>query len=206
MIDLDLVHAACPHPRELAERLGLEVDRRASTRDQTRVTCVWHADTRPSLDLALRDGRVVAYCRACNQGGDVFALVAEINGLSVARDFVEVVKLTADIVGVVLPEADERRGQPARQPDVAVSLVRRVDDLVDAWLAGRRVHKCPVLRAASEDEIVEALQLFDLALEAGVERRRADERDVDLALDAVGAELERDGRLDWTDRDLERAR
>lgn len=115
MIDLDALNAAAPADlRQLASLLGLEVARGAR-HDRVRVLCPWHAERSPSCDLARRDGRVVAICRSCGDGGDLFDLVAAARRV-VGPDFPAAVRETALVLGVRLDVDDtaDRRHPPSK--------------------------------------------------------------------------------------------
>lgn len=74
---------SCLNIKEVAESYGLHLDRSG------RALCPWHSDRHPSLSFK-GDYGGFCHCFACNNGGDVFALVGQLTGISKP---VEVLKL-----------------------------------------------------------------------------------------------------------------
>lgn len=161
-MNLEAIHAAAPVDlRVLARLLGLEAARGAGP-DRARVSCPWHAERSPSCDLARRNGRVVAICRSCGAGGDVFALVGAVRGIDPRRDFRRVVRETAELFGVRLDDdLADRRVRPWHDPIVA--LAAAIDDAAGRWLAGRDLRPVAILEAASWRDILEALEVLATA-------------------------------------------
>jgi hypothetical protein len=126
--------AAVPGPLALARLLGLEVARGARAH-RAKVRCPWHADAHPSCVITVREGRVVAYCQACKQGGDVFHLVGAVRGLDATRGFRAVAQELADLLGVDL-EVDQVERSTAPPPDPREVLADVLDALADRWLDG----------------------------------------------------------------------
>lgn len=159
MIDVAAIHAAAPAPLELAERLGLRIGR-ASRADRAVVACPWHApDRRPSCVIAIRDGRVVAYCHACHQGGDLLDLVGIVRGIDPRAEWRRAAEAAAELVGVVID-----RGSPAVRraptPD-AVRLAHAIDTWADDWCRGREPRPLPDTSAADLIEAVGVLATAD---------------------------------------------
>lgn len=168
MIDVDAIHraAAALGPEGFADRLGLEVGRQR-LRDGLLVCCPWHAERRPSCGITERDGRIVAYCHSCHEGGDAITLVAALEGLDHRREFRRVAERAAEILGVALEEELPRPARRRRRVDPAISLAVTIDRLAAEWLAGRDITRSEqrpwprpedeaVLAGASPDEISEA--------------------------------------------------
>lgn len=162
MMDLEAIHVAAPADlRTLAKLLGLEATRGARA-DRARVSCPWHAERSPSCDLARRNGRVLAICRSCGAGGDLFALVGAVRGIDPRRDFRRVVRETADLFGVRLDvDLADRRVRPRHDP--IVTLAAAIDDAAGRWLAGRDVRPVAIVEAASWRDIFEALEALATA-------------------------------------------
>lgn len=188
VLNVAAIHAAASSPLAVARRLGLDVANASRSRRTVRVRCPWHEDYHPSCDLTEREGRVVAYCRSCGEGGDVLSLVAALEGLDPSRHFKEVAHAAADIFGVQL--ADDFA--PV-QRDPVVDLMMALDASADRWVAGR-----PLL--ALDERLLESASPSDLAqahaaLRAAGDRAAADRDRADLELDAVGDLLESRGAL-----------
>lgn len=80
--------------------------------------CPYGAHTRPKLEVTEKDGAGVCFCRACNQGGDVFNVAAGVLGLDARKDFEAVSKAVADTVGYVLADSGEnprKKGHSGRK-------------------------------------------------------------------------------------------
>jgi DNA primase len=68
--------------------------------------CPFHAEKTPSLMITPDKG--IWHCFGCHRGGDIFAFVMEMEGLS----FPEALKMMADRAGVKLPERTGSRAAP----------------------------------------------------------------------------------------------
>lgn len=187
MIDVTAIHNAPLSPLDLAERLGLDVGRYSRT-DRALVSCPWHSpDHHPSCVVSLRDGRIVAYCHACREGGDVLALVAAARGLDVRSQFREVAVATAALVGVTV-DAD---AAPPKQQPTPVLLATRIDRMADDWIRGRQV--LPDARIEANDEhIHEAMMLLCDA--DAIDREAIAQRDAEL--ERLAAEYPTDDRTE----------
>jgi DNA primase len=137
---------ALSDPRSVCDALGLL---RGATRQPHGlvVCCPWHGDRHPSCSIRQVDGVVVAHCFSCGARGDVFALVAQVRGLDVRRDFARVLDEACALARVAPPprEVEVEVDEPppdertfgllaaslleacpiARQPDVLAYLERR---------------------------------------------------------------------------------
>ncbi len=157
MIDRDAIHRAAPAPLELANRLGLKVAR-GSRRERVRVCCPWHNERNPSCSIIEKDGRILAHCFSCGEGGDIFALVGVVEGLSVQRDFRRVAERTAELVGVRL---DDRRPSAARSPrrDPAVLLAMAIESAANDWFHGRNIRRADAecIQSATPGQLADAL-------------------------------------------------
>jgi putative DNA primase/helicase len=107
----------------VAGALGLEF---IAASGAVTASCVWHAETRPSMNMRRGPGGTLQVkCFSCGRGGNLFHLVAEVNGLDMPRDFVRVLELAAELVGaspdlaVGGPAARARELRQARQAQAA---------------------------------------------------------------------------------------
>ncbi len=73
--------------------------------------CPFHNDSKPSLLVSPEKG--IAYCFACQSGGDIFSFVQKIEGI----DFPAALRLLAEKAGVELPKEGMRAHQPAITKD-----------------------------------------------------------------------------------------
>ncbi len=73
--------------------------------------CPFHNDSKPSLLVSPDKG--IAYCFACQSGGDIFSFVQKIEGI----DFPAALKLLAEKVGIVLPKEGSREHKPSVSKD-----------------------------------------------------------------------------------------
>ena len=63
--------------------------------------CPFHNDTHPSLLVSAE--KEIAWCFACNNGGDIFSFVQKIEGV----DFAEALRILADMAGVSLAQGQK---------------------------------------------------------------------------------------------------
>lgn len=89
------------------------------------VCCPWHDERTPSCSVTRgRDGTIRVRCFGCSATGDVLALVAQVNGLDLRRDFVAVLRRAAELANAydVLADLDagpvERRTFPVEPRSV----------------------------------------------------------------------------------------
>lgn len=131
---------ALPDPVTVARALGLLEGAHKKQAGGVVVLCPWHSERHPSCSLTKGpDGTLRAHCFSCEEGGDVFALIAQVHGLDVGRDFVAVLRVAAELAGAgdVLSDLDARSGgrpSPALppRPRPAVELVAEVPRYPDA--------------------------------------------------------------------------
>ncbi len=200
--NLDLIRHAATSPRELAERLGLKVDRSASRGNRVRVLCPAHNEKNAACSIGERDGQIVWNCFACHAGGDIFALIAAVHGLNARTDFPQIVQLAADAVGVTLPA----RGAPyvPAPPDPNRRLKRlaiAMNDAVDDWFKGAEFDegtldgRLPFKPHEWFGQPSDAL-LFDASdVLRDHERVRREEHWIDRRLEEIGDVLERADRI-----------
>ncbi|MBT4936913.1 DNA primase [Candidatus Peregrinibacteria bacterium] len=67
--------------------------------------CPFHSDSKPSLMVSQEKG--IAWCFACQNGGDIFKFIELIEGV----DFSESLKILADKAGVILKSYDKKSSQ-----------------------------------------------------------------------------------------------
>lgn len=121
-----------------------------------KVSCPWHAENTPSCNLRIGpDGTLQVNCFGCQQGGDVFNLIAAVEGINPQRDFGRVLRRASEIAGIAPPDAapaSALRARPAARPAPAkahdpADSVRAWDALpgadadVVAYLRGRGIEK-----------------------------------------------------------------
>lgn len=105
------VSRALADPKKLAERLGLKVEKNAGS--YVLVGCPVHAEKTGSLSIRKTDTGVGCKCFGCDWTGDVFSLVAAVEGLDIGREFREVLATTAELAGMHDEAAAVRNGSPA---------------------------------------------------------------------------------------------
>lgn len=124
---VDAIKRALSDPLHVAELLGLEPRRDGHS---VKIRCVWHAERSGSLDLAVREGVLLAHCHACGNGGDVLALVAAVRGIDIRADFPRVLRETAALAGEapISPATPRPMPRPERTPPPP-------DEVVALWSA-----------------------------------------------------------------------
>lgn len=71
--------------------------------------CPYGNHRNPKLSIANKEGAGVFKCRACDIGGNIFALAAHLNGKDRKQDFWELCHLIADTTGTAIRD-DENGG------------------------------------------------------------------------------------------------
>ncbi|KYF64552.1 hypothetical protein [Sorangium cellulosum] len=159
--DIETIKAHLADPRDVAGRIGLTRGKTAPQGGRgISVLCPAHGErNNPSLSLTRGpDGTLRARCHACDLAGDVFDLVAAVEGLDRDRDFQEVARRAAALAGIHLADAPpEQRAvlPPPREPEppppprypptgelaalLAACLPCRADAEVVAWLDRRKL-------------------------------------------------------------------
>ncbi|MRG94635.1 toprim domain-containing protein [Polyangium spumosum] len=123
------------------------------------VLCPWHAEKNPSCSVTLApDGSVRVKCFACGASGDVFALIAQVRGLDVTKQF-----------GAVLAEG---RRIAAGATTAGTTTRTEVSDADDADGARARVAKtlleaCPLAAALDASAYLTTRGLLDEAVTDG---------------------------------------
>jgi DNA primase len=93
------IRARLDNALALCSALGMRIAPRASARQAT-VACPWHDERTPSCVVRLaKDGTIAVRCHACGATGDALSLVAQVQGLSVDRDFAEILRRGAELAG-----------------------------------------------------------------------------------------------------------
>jgi DNA primase len=110
-----------------------------------KILCSVHCEDTPSCKVRIgRQGTLTFYCFGCGAKGDVLALIAAARGLSIAHDYAEVLRISADLAGIPL----DRGGQ--RQPAVPLRPARvtprphatwRPGEVAAAWAVESGVRK-----------------------------------------------------------------
>lgn len=154
VLDAGNVKRRLADPVAVAQALGLAEGARRQRGGLT-ILCPWHAERTPSCSLSTgQDGTLRAHCFGCGQSGDVFSLVAAVQGLNTRTDFVRVVRETAALFGLDGSAAlspSPRPPQPPRQPPP-------LTEVVSFWERCSPVYEAPEL----------CLRLFDRALDPAV--------------------------------------
>jgi DNA primase len=86
--------------------------------------CPFHNDTKPSLTISPDKG--IAYCFACNSGGDIFSFYQQIEGV----DFVQALKDLAEKTGVDLPK---RQAEPSIKKDEKDSIRKCLEKALEFY-------------------------------------------------------------------------
>lgn len=203
--NLAMIRHAVTSPREVADRLGLKVDKGASRGNRIRVLCPAHNEKRAACSIGERDGELVWHCFACDAGGDLFALVAVVHGLDPRTEFPRIVELAADTVGVTLPAKGEKYTPRAPDPDRhIIALTHAIDAQADDWIDGRwlgldwvddpKYAFRPSKSFASPNDRT-LFMVLDVVRESDAQQRA--EAEMDRRLNEVGDYLEATGRLEW---------
>jgi DNA primase len=159
--DIEAVKAQLCDPRDVASRLGLMRGKTAPQGNRgISVLCPAHGEkNNPSLSLTRGpDGTLRVRCHACDLAGDVFDLVAAVEGLSRDRDFLDVLGRAAALAGIHLvdtpqePRAERPPPPPPEPPKppryppagelarfLAACLPCRSDTEVTDWLRRRKL-------------------------------------------------------------------
>jgi DNA primase len=112
------IKARLSDPCEVARRLGLDKGAQRQAGGLL-VACPAHADRTPSCSLTRGADRTLRVrCFGCDLSGNVFALIAAMEGLTLPRDFGDVLRIAAEIAGVPIegPAVATRRGPPRARP------------------------------------------------------------------------------------------
>ena len=111
----DVLHAYCAAALGGGRRFG----------NVWKYPCPFGAHSRLKLEVAERNGRGVALCRACNAGGNVYHIAAAVLGLDARRDFTRCIEEVAERTGYRLtPETDtpRRAARPRHTPPARPSM------------------------------------------------------------------------------------
>jgi CHC2 zinc finger len=107
--------------RAICERLGLAEGAQHQT-GGLKIKCPWHPERTASCSIRLAsDGTIAVNCFGCSATGDVFHLVAVVNGIDVERDFPRVLELAAELAGADLEDRPQARRAPVAPPAPARS-------------------------------------------------------------------------------------
>lgn len=141
MIDVDTLHRVTT-PLGAARALGLRAAP-GTPAHAPRVLCPAHDDFRPSCTITVKQARIVWYCHACHEGGDLVTLAAAVWGLDHRRQFRAIV----DRLGVLLGASiDARPNDRPRAAAPAADLALAIDAMADDHVAGRRLRPSDVAR------------------------------------------------------------
>lgn len=129
--DTAQVKAAVPHGPAFAAMLGLRPSFTAG--DRCRVLCPWHQEKSPACAVWGHGAQLRAYCHACHEGGDAYALAGAVWEES---RFVSVKERLAALLGV--PEC--ARGSmppPAPRRTLAAEYVLAIGEMIERMMCGR---------------------------------------------------------------------
>lgn len=154
-------HWAAMGPKRALDLLGIKA--KADGRGAL-CCCLWHADSSPSCRVTIgQTGTLRAHCFACSESWDIFAIIAQVHRLDEKKDFREVMRIAAELVGLwdivdSLEGRIERRERtaPALPPQVqpqeptypprdeVLDLIAACglcdnDGAVSGWLGGRKL-------------------------------------------------------------------
>jgi DNA primase len=109
------------------------------------VCCPAHDDGTPSCSVRdADDGTVAVRCFGCELAGDIFHLVAAVEGLNITADFPAVLRRTADLAGHDLDASADKRPPPPPRPHVPAGPPPLADERFAAIVA-------PILYCGSLD-------------------------------------------------------
>ena len=126
----DTLLAYCEHTLGAGHRRGTDL----------LFMCPYGSHRHPKLSIANREGAGVFKCRACDIGGNIFALAAHLNGKDKKQDFRELCHLIADTTGTAIRD-DENEGDAKtrrRKPQKPAQRVRTPRALSDAATNDKR--------------------------------------------------------------------
>lgn len=113
--DVDAIKQALRDPTDVCRRLGL-LDGAKRQGGGVLIRCPVHGDRNPSCSVTRgADGTLRVRCFGCDLSGDVFSLVAAVEGLDTSRDFRRVLESAAAMAGVQL-EAHSGGDSAPREP------------------------------------------------------------------------------------------
>lgn len=195
------IRARADDPHEIAAQLGLE-GVRSQSGGGVLCRCPVHDDRSASCSLTIGpDGSLRVRCFGCDLSGDVFSLVAAIEGRSSSSDFPEIMRRAGELVGVYVddrpfePRAPRPRPQ-ASPPPSRVDLHPLVLPLATLGALDGR----DVARVRQVESYLAGRGLLDVARAAGCFALPPDPR---VIVDAFGSELVgrtgllRSGRWAW---------
>lgn len=121
----DLRRALADVPRVVAALgLGQGAQRQATG---LLIRCPWHDERTPSCSVTRGpDETIRVRCFGCSASGDVLALVAQVHGLDLRRDFPTVLRRAAEVAGAYDVLADLDGGRPVERRTLPVE-PRRVE-------------------------------------------------------------------------------
>ena len=94
---VELVRVGLDNPSAVVQMLGLDVSQ--ANRSYVLVRCPMHEERTASCSVHARDRGIAVKCHGCKWTGDVFTLIAAVEGLSLRSDFVRVLARGAELAG-----------------------------------------------------------------------------------------------------------
>lgn len=104
--------------RDLCDRLGLRTSRSSfqTQREGLIIRCPVHDEKTPSCSIQSKNGVVLWHCHGCKASGDALSLIAAVRGLSLRRDFREVLLVGAELAGLHGVAHELRSGETSPEP------------------------------------------------------------------------------------------
>ncbi|MEI8230631.1 MAG: DNA primase [Candidatus Peregrinibacteria bacterium] len=115
--------------------------------------CPFHNDSHPSLQVSPEKG--IAYCFACQKGGDIFSFYQEIEHV----DFPQAIKDLAEKTGVVLPQRSEKTSVPKDEKERLRSCLQAASQFFRDQLKTSPVAQAYIAKRKTP---AEQLQTFEL--------------------------------------------
>lgn len=119
----DTLLAYCEHTLGAGHRRGTDL----------LFMCPYGSHQHPKLSIANKEGAGVFKCRACDIGGNIFALAAHLNGKDKKQDFRELCHLIADTTGTAIRDDEDggdakTRRRKQQKPAQSVQTPRTLSD------------------------------------------------------------------------------
>ncbi len=165
---IDAIREALSVPREVAGLLDL---RGVVEGVGVKVVCPAHGDRTPSCSLTRgADGTLRVNCFGCDLAGDIFSLVAAVDGLNLSTHFATVLSRAAGLAGVYLDprgstQRPPSRPRPAPPPGPAPLPADLFHEMVGPVLWSGRLDDSPI--AADVTAYLRARGLLHLAIAEG---------------------------------------
>jgi DNA primase len=139
--DVEAIRRALVDPVEVCRCLRLDAGAKRQARGLL-VRCPAHDDRTPSCSVRLgADGTIAVKCHAgCGLAGDVYDLVAAVEGLDIRREFAAVLRRAAELAAFEGPT----RSSTAHTPDLQPLADEAFAAVVAPWLCVGRLDDSPI--------------------------------------------------------------